>query len=49
VGLEDNLYVQKGVLAKGSYELVTATAELAQRAGRQLATIREARALLRLS
>ncbi len=49
VGLEDNLYVQKGVLARGSYELVAAVAAMAREAGRPLATIREARALLRLA
>ncbi len=49
VGLEDNLYVQKGVLAKGSYELVAAVAAMAKEAGRPLATIAQARALLRLN
>ena len=48
VGLEDNLYVQKGVLAKGSWELVAAVAELARAADRPLATIAQARRLLRL-
>jgi 3-keto-5-aminohexanoate cleavage enzyme len=49
VGLEDNLYLAKGVLAKGSYELVAAVADMAKQAGRPLATIREARDLLRLN
>jgi len=48
VGLEDNLYLQKGVLAKGSYELVTRVSQLAQAAGRPLATISQAREILRL-
>lgn len=46
VGLEDNLFVSKGVLARGSGELVERAAELAARAGRALATPDEARALL---
>ena len=48
VGLEDNLYLSKGVLAKGSFELVAAVADLARAANRPLATIADARALLRL-
>lgn len=48
VGLEDNLYVEKGVLAKGSHELVAAVVAVARAAGRPLATIREAREMLRL-
>lgn len=48
VGLEDNLYLDKGVLAKGSHELVTRVAGLALAAGRPLATIAEARSLLRI-
>lgn len=46
VGLEDNLYVSKGVLARGSDELVTRAVELAGRAGREVATPDEARRLL---
>lgn len=49
VGLEDNLYLSKGVLAKGSYELVQAVAELARAAGRPLASVAEARQLLHLA
>lgn len=49
VGIEDNLYLSKGVLAKGSYELVRAVAVLARQAGRPLATVQQARQLLRLS
>ncbi len=46
VGLEDNLYASKGVLARGSDELVERAAALAKRAGRALASPDEARALL---
>ena len=46
VGLEDNLYIRKGVLASGNDELVDAAAVLAARAGRRPATPAEARALL---
>lgn len=48
-GLEDNIYLSKGVLAKGSYELVAKVAELARAAGRSVATPTEARRLLRLN
>ena len=46
VGLEDNLFVAKGVLARGSDELVALAVELAGRAGRAVATPDEARAIL---
>jgi 3-keto-5-aminohexanoate cleavage enzyme len=46
VGLEDNLFIAKGVLASGSDQLVAAAVELAARAGRRPATPAEARALL---
>lgn len=49
VGLEDNVYLSKGVLAKGSYELVQAVAELARQAGRPLATVMQARQILGLT
>lgn len=48
VGLEDNLYLSKGVLAKGSYELVAQVAQEAAVFGRPLATVVQARELLRL-
>jgi 3-keto-5-aminohexanoate cleavage enzyme len=48
VGLEDNLFLSKGVLAKGSFELVAAAAQLAVERGRRPATPQEARALLHL-
>jgi 3-keto-5-aminohexanoate cleavage enzyme len=47
-GLEDNVYLSKGVLAKGSYELVARLAELARGAGRAVATPAQARELLRI-
>lgn len=49
VGLEDNIYVSKGVLAKGNWELVAEAAKRAKANGRTLATPEEARKLLRLS
>jgi len=47
-GLEDNIYLSKGVLAKGSYELVGRLAEMARAAGRAVATTAQARELLRI-
>jgi 3-keto-5-aminohexanoate cleavage enzyme len=46
VGLEDNLFVSKGVLAKGSDELVALAVELARKAGRVPATPSQARRML---
>ena len=46
VGLEDNLYAAKGVLAKGSDELVSLAVKVAARAGREPATPAEARGIL---
>ncbi|HSA58490.1 MAG TPA: 3-keto-5-aminohexanoate cleavage protein [bacterium] len=46
VGLEDNLYLEKGVLAKGSHELVQKAVELARRHGREPASPTEARKIL---
>ena len=48
VGLEDNLFLAKGVLAKGSHELVEAALRVARAAGREPATPAEARRLLGL-
>lgn len=48
VGLEDNIYLSKGVLAKGSHELVAEVAKAAARRGRPLATPAQARQILRL-
>jgi 3-keto-5-aminohexanoate cleavage enzyme len=47
-GLEDNVFLSKGVLAKGSFELVEQLALLARQAGRSVASVAEARALLRI-
>lgn len=46
VGLEDNLYLEKGVLAKGSHELVRKAVELAHRCGKKPAGLEEARRIL---
>jgi 3-keto-5-aminohexanoate cleavage enzyme len=46
VGLEDNLFLSKGVLARGSDELVSRTVELAQGLGREPASPAQARRLL---
>ncbi len=49
VGLEDNLFVSKGVLAKGSDELVAIAVDLAAKTGREPATPVEARKILGIS
>jgi 3-keto-5-aminohexanoate cleavage enzyme len=49
VGLEDNIYVSKGVLAKGNWDLVAEAAKRAKAKGRTLATPEEARKILRLT
>ena len=46
VGLEDNIFLEKGVLAQGSAPLVARAVELCQAAGRTVATLDQARALL---
>jgi 3-keto-5-aminohexanoate cleavage enzyme len=46
VGLEDNIYLSKGVLAKGSYELVAAAAKAARARGREPAAPDLAREIL---
>jgi 3-keto-5-aminohexanoate cleavage enzyme len=48
VGLEDNIYVSKGVLAKGNWELVAEAAKRVKAKGRTPATPQQARELLRL-
>jgi 3-keto-5-aminohexanoate cleavage enzyme len=48
VGLEDNLFLAKGVLARGNHELVAEAARRVRARGRTPATPAEARALLRL-
>jgi 3-keto-5-aminohexanoate cleavage enzyme len=47
VGLEDNVYIEKGVLARGSFELVERVAEYAAAHGRPLHTPGSARSVLR--
>jgi 3-keto-5-aminohexanoate cleavage enzyme len=48
VGLEDNLYLSKGVLAKGNGELVEGAVRRVREAGREPATPSEAREILGL-
>jgi uncharacterized protein (DUF849 family) len=48
VGLEDNIYLDKGVLAKNNAELVTRARRIVHDLGGELANPREARALLNL-
>jgi len=48
VGLEDNIYLEPGVLAKTNAELVTRGAEIVRLLGKDLATPAEARILLGL-
>jgi 3-keto-5-aminohexanoate cleavage enzyme len=48
VGLEDNIYVDKGVLAEGNAPLVARAVELCQRHGRAVATVAEARHALKM-
>ncbi len=46
VGLEDNIYLEKGVLAKGNKELVEKVVLMAKRNNREIATPDEARKIL---
>ena len=48
VGFEDNLYLEKGVLAKSNGELVAKVVRLAKELGRGIATPAEARQILGL-
>ena len=48
VGLEDNIYYEKGVLAKSNAQLVERVVQLAKDFGRPIATIAEARQMLGL-
>ena len=48
VGLEDNIYIRKGVLAKSNAELVNIVARMAHDLGREIATPDEARKMLNL-
>ena len=49
VGLEDNIYVRKGVLAQGSWELCEEARKIAVEVGRPLATPDQARKMLGLA
>ena len=49
VGMEDNLYLSKGVLAKSNAELVTHAADILRSLGAAIASPADARALLSLS
>lgn len=48
VGFEDNLYLEKGVLAKSNGELVAKVVRMAKELGREVATSAEAREILSL-
>jgi uncharacterized protein (DUF849 family) len=48
VGMEDNIYMEKGVLAKSNAELVTRAKLIVENLGGQLASSAEARAMLGL-
>jgi 3-keto-5-aminohexanoate cleavage enzyme len=48
VGLEDNLYLEKGVLAKDNADLVKKVVEIAKKYGREIASPDEARLILRM-
>ena len=48
VGFEDNIYLEKGMLAKTNAELVAKVVDLAKKKGRPIASIDEAREILHL-
>lgn len=48
VGLEDNIYLEKGVLAKGNKDLVEKAVSLAKKHHRDIATPNEARMILKI-
>lgn len=48
VGLEDNIYISKGILAKTNAELVTKAKLIVESLGHEIATIDEARKILEL-
>jgi 3-keto-5-aminohexanoate cleavage enzyme len=48
VGMEDNIYLEKGALAKSNAELVAKIARIAKELGREIATPDEARQILGL-
>jgi Uncharacterized conserved protein len=49
VGLEDNIYIAKGVLAESNAELVMRARDIVYSLGGELATSQEARELLGLN
>jgi len=49
VGLEDNFYLREGVMAKSNAELVDKAAHLVREIGAEVATVAEARQLLKFS
>jgi len=48
IGMEDNIYLEKGMLAKSNAELVAKVARIAKELGREIATPDEARQILGL-
>ncbi|MFK5884215.1 MAG: 3-keto-5-aminohexanoate cleavage protein [Candidatus Izemoplasma sp.] len=48
VGIEDNIYLEKGVLTKGSYELVEKVVAIAKKHNRALASPSDARRILNI-
>jgi 3-keto-5-aminohexanoate cleavage enzyme len=48
VGLEDNVFIERGVLAKTNAELVTRAVRIIRDMGRDVATPKEVRELLKL-
>jgi 3-keto-5-aminohexanoate cleavage enzyme len=46
VGLEDNIYIEKGVLAKDNRELVEKVVSIAKKYNREIASPKEAREIL---
>jgi 3-keto-5-aminohexanoate cleavage enzyme len=48
VGMEDNIYLEHGVLAKSNAELVAKIARISKELGREIATPDEAREILSL-
>jgi 3-keto-5-aminohexanoate cleavage enzyme len=48
VGLEDNIYYSKGVLAKSNATLVERVVRIANEFGREVATPQESRGILKL-
>ena len=48
-GLEDNVYIERGVLASGNAQMVEKMVRLAREIGREVATAEETREILRIS